>query len=65
MKESEVEYKKLIKELSEEAIPNQETQPDVPETSPEPEQPEVVDEPVQDEIVIKKKSSTKTTRKSK
>ena len=70
MKESEIEYKRLIKELSQEAIPNQDAHEDVPDTSPEPEseqqiEPEVVDEPIQDEIVIKKKSSTKTARKLK
>lgn len=68
MKESEIEYKRLIKELSQEAIPNQESHQDVPDTAPEPVQqiePEVVDEPIQDEIVIKKKSSTKTARKLK
>jgi restriction endonuclease S subunit len=64
MKEAEVEYKRLIKELSQKAIPNQ----DVLETYPESEQQiekEVIDEPVQDEIAIKKKSSTKITRKLK
>jgi type I restriction-modification system DNA methylase subunit/restriction endonuclease S subunit len=68
MKEAEIEYKRLIKELSQEAIPNQESHQDIPYTAPEPVQqiePEVVDEPIQDEIVIKKKSSTKTARKLK
>jgi restriction endonuclease S subunit len=65
MKEAESEYKKLIKELSEEAIPNQEEQSHIPDMAPEPEQPDVVDEPIQDEIVIKKKSSTKSVRKLK
>ena len=68
MKEAEIEYKILIKELSQEAIPNQESQQDVLDTAPESEQQieqEVIDEPVQDEIVIKKKSSTKTARKLK
>lgn len=68
MKESEIEYKRLIKELSQEAIPNQESQQDVLDTAPESVQqiePEVLDEPIQDEIVIKKKSSTKTARKLK
>lgn len=68
MKEAEIEYKRLIKELSQEAIPNQESQQDVLDTAPEFDQqiePEVVDEQIQDEIVIKKKSSTKTARKLK
>lgn len=65
MKDSESEYKKLIKELSEEAIPNQGGQSHIPDMAPEPEQPDVVDEPIQDEIVIKKKSSTKSARKLK
>lgn len=65
MKEAESEYKKLIKELSQEAIPNQEEQSHIPDMAPEPEQPDVVDEPIQDEIVIKKKSSTKSVRKLK
>ena len=68
MKEAEIEYKRLIKELSQEAIPNQESHQDVSDTAPEFDQqiePEVVDEPIQDKIVIKKKSSTKTARKLK
>jgi restriction endonuclease S subunit len=65
MKEAELEYKKFIKELSEEAIPNQEEQSHIPDMSSEPEQPDVVDKPIQDEIVIKKKSSTKSVRKLK
>ena len=68
IKKAEDEYKRLIKELSQEAIPNQESQQDVLDTAPEFDQqidPEVVDLPIQDEIVIKKKSSTKTARKLK
>jgi type I restriction-modification system DNA methylase subunit len=65
MKEAESEYKKLIKKLSEEAIPNQEEQSHIPDMVPELEQPDIVDEPIQDEIVIKKKSSTKSVRKLK
>ena len=78
MKEAEIQYKQLIKDLSEEAIPNQNTQTDIPEivSEPKPEESEqseivpepeleIVAEPIQDEIVIKKKSSTKTARKLK
>ena len=67
MKEEEIKYKKLIKELSEESIPSQETHLDIPDVPSElkPEQSEVIDETIQDEIVIKKKSSTKTTQKLK
>jgi hypothetical protein len=60
MKEEEIKYKKLIKELSEESITSQEKKPDIPDKTLE-----LKPEPIQDEIVIKKKSSTKTTHKLK
>ena len=61
MKEAESLYKQLIKDLSEEAIPNQEEKTDIPEIvqEAEPEEPEVIAEP------IKKKSLTKSARKLK